>query len=175
MTVPAQEGSYARLAALAFAATAFCGCGGGTSRPHDGGAGLADATVAPDRGVVRAENTPDGLYQMTLEQATALELGACDGLSLGTDGGVSCDITPPTPPAGLVIDPTRVNVVYADGAGNYYLVLLNSSAACDRGWQFADASQSLIHICQITCDLILANPQATVSLMFGCSGPPLPM
>jgi hypothetical protein len=172
--ISGEQGWFAGVAVLIWAALAPIGCGGETSRPHDGGAGLADATVAPDSGVLRAENTPDGLVLLTVDQAAAFdELWACGWLSLGPDGGVLCDITPPTPPAGQVIDPNRVNLAYDDGLGNSYLILLNWNATCDRGWQFTDATESLIHICQITCDVIRAHPGATITLMIACSGPPL--
>jgi hypothetical protein len=92
-------------------------------------------------------------------------------LSLGPDGGVSCDITPPALPAGQVGDPNRVSLVYDDGLGDTYVILYNWNATCDRGWQFTDATESVIHICQITCDVIQAHPGATITVMFGCGGP----
>jgi hypothetical protein len=109
-----------------------------------------------------------GLVPVTAEQVAELR-SSCATWSLGRDGGVACDLALSVPPAGQIIDLSKANVVYDDGLGNSYVVLQTPSAACDRGWQFTDATQSVVHLCQTTCDLILANPRATISLMFGCS------
>ena len=127
-----------------------------------------------DGGSLLAENTPDGLSLLTADQAASLKQPTvCPVWSLGPDGGAGCDIPIPTPPAGQVLNPNQASIVYDDGLGSSYLVLPNSSAVCDRGWQLAD--DTLIHICQVTCDLIQANPQATIILMFGCLSPPPPV
>jgi hypothetical protein len=109
-----------------------------------------------------------GLAPLTVEQLNEIT-SSCATWSLRPDGGVACDLALPVPPAGQIIDLSKANLVYDDGLGNSYLVAQTPIAACDRGWQFTDGTQSVIHICQITCDLILANPRATSSLMYGCS------
>jgi hypothetical protein len=105
-------------------------------------------------------------YDMT--ETTDFASGLVGTIGTIAGGIVSCDYTVPPAPAGQIIDPNRVNMVYDDGAGNSYLVLPNNSASCDRGWHFTDSTNSQITVCQITCDLVQNNPQARITLTFGC-------
>jgi hypothetical protein len=133
---------------------------------------MASLIICPmiDGGLAAAENTPDGLSPLPANEAAGLkDASVCRAWSPEPDGGAACDFTVPTPPAGQIID--KVVIMYDDGVGNSYQVLPNTSAACDRGWQFTDSTHTLIHVCQITCDLIRANPQAKISLLFGCMPP----
>ena len=66
-----------------------------------------------------------------------------------------------------------VNIIYKDGKGGYYLLLYNSSGTCDRGWQYINNDQE-VEICGTTCDTLLDNPQAGISVLFGCQTGQLP-
>ena len=113
--------------------------------------------------------SPRGTYcHYDMTETTDFASGLIGTIGTIAGGIVSCDYQVPAPPAGQIIDPNRVNMVYDDGAGNSYLVLPNNSATCDRGWHFTDSTNSQITVCQITCDLVQNNPQARITLTFGC-------
>jgi hypothetical protein len=133
-----------------------------------GGTQIAGCT--PSSGTSDGETVnPRGTYcHYDMTQTTDFASGLINTIGTIAGGIVACDYQVPAPPAGQMIDPNRVNMVYDDGAGNSFLVLPNSSASCDRGWQFTDSTNSAIHVCQITCDLVQANPQASITLTFGC-------
>jgi len=103
--------------------------------------------------------------------STALDFGKglSDAIGSIAKTVVSCDYTVPSAGAGKTIDPHLVNMIYDDGAGNFSLVLPSGASACQKGWAFADASLSKLHICVETCTLLQNNPQAKISLVFGCS------
>jgi len=65
--------------------------------------------------------------------------------------------------------------VFNDGAGNYSLILQNTSSTCDKGWVFTDATNSKIHICDQTCTLIQSNAKASLQLVFGCAITTIPL
>jgi hypothetical protein len=77
-------------------------------------------------------------------------------------------------PDGMVADPSKANVVYEAGDGGTFLVMANSSATCDMGWRFLDAPTQ-IEICGIPCDVIRNDPGAELAILFGCTGPPVPV
>ncbi|HMA97257.1 MAG TPA: vWA domain-containing protein [Polyangiaceae bacterium] len=101
----------------------------------------------------------------------ASDFGAALSSALGTiaKSVVACDYTVPAVGAKQEIDTNRVNMIYDDGAGSYSLVLPSKGAACEKGWQFTDASLKEIHVCPETCALLQNNPKAKVSLVFGCT------
>jgi hypothetical protein len=81
---------------------------------------------------------------------------------------VSCNYDVPLPPPGETLDPSKVNMIYTEGAGTPWLVLPNTSAECDRGWHYTSPANTAIEVCSITCDLIKRDPGARVDLVFGC-------
>ncbi len=132
--------------------------------------GTQQANCTPASGTSDGNRVnPRGTYcHYDMTQTTDFASGLINTIGTIATGIVSCDYQVPAAPAGQIIDPSRVNMVYDDGAGNSYLVLPNTSANCDRGWQYTDSTNSAIHVCQITCDLIQANSQASITLTFGC-------
>jgi hypothetical protein len=139
-------------------------------------------------GVVGSENPQDATYDPLYMLSQIAEAGGtaapagCVSKS-GTPAGdtvnprgtychfdlsQAADFAPP-PPSGQQIDPDQVVLEFNDGAGNYSLILKNTSATCDKGWQFANANNNQIHICGSTCDMIQNNPNAELTLIFGCT------
>jgi hypothetical protein len=110
-------------------------------------------------------------YDMTQSTNFAADLVSTIGVIAGQ--AISCDYKVPAAPAGQTIDPNKTNMIYDDGNGNTYLVLPNQSPTCDRGWHFTDSTNTAITVCQITCDLLKAstNPNAKITLVFGCDTP----
>jgi hypothetical protein len=141
-----------------------------------GGTALAGCT--PSSGTSNGDSVdPRGTYcHYDMTQTTDFASGLLGTISAIAGGIVSCDYTVPPAPPGQVIDPNKVNMIYNDNAGNgtSYLILPNGDANCDRGWQYTDATKTAIHICQITCEEVQANPAARISLMFGCIAGTIP-
>jgi hypothetical protein len=135
-----------------------------------GGTGIAGCASSSGTSSGTAVD-PRGTYcHYDMTQAADFGTGLRSTISTIAGGIVTCDYTVPAPPAGQVINPDRVNMVYNDNAGNgtWYLILPNTDATCDRGWQYTDATKTAIHICDITCQEVQANPNARITLMFGC-------
>jgi hypothetical protein len=103
-----------------------------------------------------------------LSQAADFATALTNSLGSIVNSMVSCDYAVPAAPAGKTIDPEQIVLVYNEGNGNYSLILQNTSANCDKGWQFTDATNSKIHICGSTCNLIQSNAAAQLNLVFGC-------
>lgn len=101
----------------------------------------------------------------------ASDFGTALSAALGTiaKSVVACDYTVPAVSSNKVIDNSRINMIYDDGAGTYSLVLPSKGATCEKGWQFTDSSLKEIHVCPETCALLQSNPKAKVSLVFGCT------
>ena len=113
---------------------------------------------------------PRGTYcHYDLTQTTDLASGLVSTIGTIAGGIASCDYVVPPAPAGQLIDPNKVNVIYRDGTGNAYLVLANGAAACDRGWQYTDATKTQIRVCPITCSVLQSNTLGSLSLIFGCT------
>ena len=124
------------------------------------------------------EVNPRGTYcHYDMTQAADFASGLTSTINTIAGGIVSCDYTVPPAPVGQVIDTNRVNMIYNDNAGNgtFYLILPNGDPSCDRGWQYTDATRTAIHICDITCQLVQANPAARITLMFGCAPGDIPV
>lgn len=103
--------------------------------------------------------------------STAADFGQALSDALGTIAKtvVSCDYTVPSAGAGQSIDTNLVNMIYDDGAGNFSLVLPSGLDACQKGWDFTDATSSKLRVCDQTCTLLQSNPKAKISLVFGCT------
>lgn len=83
----------------------------------------------------------------------------------------SCEYDVPQPSHGIV-DVNQTKVAYKPGSGaNVPLTRRASEAACAAGEGFYYSSDnSQIHLCPATCAVVQADPQAKVSIDFGCLG-----
>jgi hypothetical protein len=134
--------------------------------------GTAPAGCTPTTGTIAGTHSvnPRGTYcHYDMTQTTNFAQGLISTIGTIANSVLTCDLTVPAAPDGQTIDPTKVNMVYDDGNGNSYLVLQNTADSCDRGWHFTDSSNKYINVCSITCDLLHSNPNATLTLTFGCT------
>jgi len=90
-------------------------------------------------------------------------------LSKIIQSAIGCEFDVPPAPSGQTLDTDLVNLMYHGGNGDYYLVLPSQSQSCTLGWQFTDASKTKLHVCDTTCKLLQSDPEAQLTLMFGCS------
>jgi hypothetical protein len=131
---------------------------------------MAGCTSSPGT-LALGEVNPRGTYchyDMTQTTSFADAMQAAIGSIAG--GIVSCNYTVPvSSDPNQVVLPGRTNLVYDDGTGQKYLVQPNTSAACDVGWHFTDATNTAIEICSTTCAIVQANWQGSLTLVFGCS------
>jgi hypothetical protein len=101
---------------------------------------------------------------------TAVDFGQALGTALQT---IAQRITPCeysiTPPSGVVIDPTLINVVYTGADSKSYAVVTNQTAGnCDVGWRFTDSSATKLELCGETCSYLESDPLARIGLLLGC-------
>jgi hypothetical protein len=155
----AQNATYDPLFMLSNLAVA-----GGTEKPEG---------CVPVTGTLDAERTTlaeRGSYcHYDLSQSTDFAGDLVSALSDIQRSLVSCRYTLPPPPTGKTIDPNETVIVYQNGSGKDSVVLPNTSATCDRGWHFTDATHTELEICGKTCDLIQADPKARLNVIFGCT------
>lgn len=98
------------------------------------------------------------------------DFSAALGLALTTitRSAVSCSFGVPLPAGNAELDPAKVNMIYNDGKGGYFLVLPGETNACDKGWSFVGSAYDTVEVCGSTCSLIQANPMSRLSIVFGC-------
>jgi hypothetical protein len=132
--------------------------------------GTASAGCVPKSGTPAGTTVnPRGTYcHFDLSQAADFAAALTSSLGTIAQSVVSCDYGVPAAPSGKAIDPDQIVLEYDHGDGTYSLILQNTSATCDKGWQFTDATNSQIHICGVTCDQIQSNAAAALNLVFGC-------
>jgi hypothetical protein len=81
---------------------------------------------------------------------------------------VSCNVQIPAPPAGELLDPTRVNVNYTLADGSTVPLGFNQTCTNDVGWKYDNASDpKLIQLCAGTCTEVSANAK-DLAVEFGC-------
>jgi hypothetical protein len=82
---------------------------------------------------------------------------------------VSCEMPMPSPPAGLTLDPMKVNIEYTTG-GETVRLLMNDDCSGDRlGWRYDDAiAPTRVELCPATCDEVKSHPDAALNVVFGC-------
>jgi hypothetical protein len=130
---------------------------------------LSAAARAGDTDTVGCSDQGPSYCHYDISLAANFGTALAGALSSISKSVISCDYLVPPPNANQTIDTGLINMIYNDGAGAYSLVLEGSEATCEKGWQFADATQSKIHVCDTTCKILQSNPQATITLVFGCT------
>lgn len=89
-----------------------------------------------------------------------------DGLAHVASQIAACNYELPEPPAGEVLDQSRINVILTPGNGKApQLIGPSADAKCSEGWAIKDG---LVTICPKTCEAIQKDEEATLELLFGC-------
>jgi len=82
---------------------------------------------------------------------------------------VPCAFPLPSPPDGMALDTTRVNVVYTDGAGNASALSYARDCTSGAGWRYDDAATpSRIELCPQTCADAKRDRASRIDVVFGC-------
>jgi len=80
----------------------------------------------------------------------------------------SCEYPIPPAPAGQVLDPDLVNVLFTSDGGTTDTIARDPSANdCVEGWQYSADGDNIV-LCGEACDRARANPEASVEVLFGC-------
>jgi hypothetical protein len=85
----------------------------------------------------------------------------------------ACEFAIPAPPAGLVIDPSRVNVQFTT-TSTQTLKYVGDAAGCAKapttGWYYDDATRpTKVILCDQACDGVRGSAGGQVNIIFGCS------
>ncbi len=87
---------------------------------------------------------------------------------------ISCDLAIPTPPAGQILDPRRINVAIVGASTSIPLGNIRGAAACGAtgGWYYDDeAAPRRVILCPASCERAQAEVRsgsAEVQVQFGC-------
>jgi hypothetical protein len=103
-------------------------------------------------------------FDMTTQ--SDLATGLAGALQQITGIALSCNYAIPDPPAGGVLDPSKVNVLFTPPNGAQELIP-QSASGCSDGWQYS-SDQSQIQLCGNTCDRVRSSNGA-LTLQFGCT------
>lgn len=84
----------------------------------------------------------------------------------------ACEFAVPLPPAGLLIDPTHVNVTFTT-SGTQNFVYVGSAAGCaanlTNGWYYDDAAHpTKVILCDGACDAVRGSTNGEVEIIYGC-------
>jgi hypothetical protein len=93
---------------------------------------------------------------------------------------VACDLAIPPPPDGMILDPSRVNVILTATMGGTRTVLgkVRDAAACGAagGWYYDNDSNPMrVILCPTSCERAQATVRsggASIAVQFGCSSIP---
>jgi|SRR5688572_25878051 hypothetical protein len=110
---------------------------------------------------------PNGNAYCHFDMTTAPDFAAALRAGLNTVLGVvsPCSFSFAEPPNGMMIDPTKINVLLNDGEEDT-LIVRDDVDDCTEGWQLT--SDNKILLCSDTCERVQSNPGITVDLTFGC-------
>jgi hypothetical protein len=142
------------------------GCAAGTAccqYAAPGGAGSVYASLAASTGGVTGDLCAQDFAPLFDKFADSVVASA----------KLSCQWAIPAPPQGQTLDPSLVNVTFADSKGNQYPIgrVLTGSAcsSVEHGWYYDDPSKpTAVLTCPQTCGWIQGQPGARMDLYFGC-------
>ncbi len=84
----------------------------------------------------------------------------------------ACEFAVPLPPAGLLIDPTHVNVTFTTSSTvNFVYVgsLAGCSANLDNGWYYDDPKKpTKVILCDGACNAVRGSSNGEVDVIYGC-------
>jgi hypothetical protein len=137
--------------------------------PGSEGARTSLSQMAEPGGTATPGCSHNGPNYCHFDMTTQNDLGAglANALSEITGIALSCRYDIPAAPAGNVLDPDKVNILFAPPGGTQQLIPRSSGSGCASGWQYS-ADQSQIQLCGSTCDEVRGS-NGGVTLQFGCA------
>lgn len=125
--------------------------------------------LASEGGTARQPCTDDGPDYCHFDMTTQDDLASALAKAFGeiTTSIKSCEYPIPTPPAGQMLDPDRVNVLYTPEGGSSETIPRDASLHdCSDGWQYSSDAQS-INLCGDACARAQSE-DGSVEILFGC-------
>jgi hypothetical protein len=97
-----------------------------------------------------------------------------DALNEIQGAALPCAYQIPDPPEGEDLDFNQVNVQYTPGDGGQPVIIgkVDGEAACgpNGGWYYDNpAAPAQILLCPATCDIVSADTDGVVDVVFGCA------
>lgn len=127
--------------------------------------------MATRGGTAKAGCSDAGPTYCHLDMTNTPDFGAALSAGLSDIAGQigTCEYAVPPPPAGQVIDPLLVNVLYTHSDGKQTTVPQDAEGQCKSGWQYDNNDQpTKIMLCGSDCDAIKADQGAKIDVIFGC-------
>jgi len=104
-------------------------------------------------------------FDMT--QENDLAAGLEESLNIIAGVALSCNYSIPDAPGGALLDPGKVNVLFAPPTGPEELIGQSADSSCREGWQYAE-NQTQIRLCPNTCERV-RGVNGALTLQFGCT------
>ena len=83
---------------------------------------------------------------------------------------LSCDFPLPSPPAGMTLDFTAVNVLYTPSAPPPTQLLYDSACSTGIGWRYDDPKQpTKVELCPSSCATVRQDHGGRIDVVFGCA------
>jgi hypothetical protein len=104
-----------------------------------------------------------------MTQASDFAAALAAGLAEVAGAIGTCEYAVPSPPAGLELDTSLVNVLYTKGDGSQSSIPQDAKGDCASGWQYDDpAAPTKITLCGSDCEAVKADQSAKIDVIFGC-------
>jgi hypothetical protein len=127
--------------------------------------------MATKGGTAKAGCSDAGPTYCHLDMTTAPDFGAALTQGLSDIAGQigTCEYAVPPPPAGQVIDPLLVNVLYTHSDGKQSTVPQDAAGKCESGWKYDNNDNpTKIILCGSDCDAVKGDQGAKIDVIFGC-------
>lgn len=127
--------------------------------------------MATKGGTAKSGCSDSGPSYCHLDMTSAPDFGAALTAGLSDIAGQigTCEYAVPPAPAGEVIDPLLVNVLYTHSDGKMTTIPQDAEGMCKSGWQYDNNNQpTKITLCGSDCDAIKADQGAKIDVIFGC-------
>jgi hypothetical protein len=110
-----------------------------------------------------------------VEMATADELVKAFTDVQNQAAKLACSYMIPPPPAGMTLDPNKVNVRFnaPDPAMSFQVGQVMNGQACgpDGGWFYDNPSNpKIVNLCEASCAKVNSGTGGAIELLFGCAG-----
>jgi hypothetical protein len=83
---------------------------------------------------------------------------------------VSCDLPLPAPPDGMLLDKTKVNVVFTPTSGAQMPLFYSKDCADPNGWHYDDVANPMkVSLCPAMCTTAQTDRGSQIDVLFGCT------
>jgi hypothetical protein len=122
-------------------------------------------------GTAKAGCSDSGPSYCHLDMTESNDFAAALAAGLAEVAGAigTCEYAVPSPPTGLELDTSLVNVLLTKGDGTRSSIPQDAKGDCASGWQYDDpAAPTKITLCGSDCEAVKADQSAKIDVIFGC-------